>query len=68
MEAVLGDKPKSFNAVSETATSELQISSATSKRYVSRLKDAEVNCHTAGFIGLLTTGLTNKSAMRAHIL
>lgn len=48
VDAVLGDKPKSFNAVVETATSQLNMSAATAKRYLARLKDAEVICQSGG--------------------
>ncbi|TAK98821.1 MAG: AAA family ATPase [Verrucomicrobia bacterium] len=48
VEAALGDKPKSFSAVIETARSQLGMSPATAKRYLNRLKEAEVICQSGG--------------------
>lgn len=48
VEAVLGDKPKSFGAIIDTARSQLDMSPATAKRYLSRLKEAELICQSGG--------------------
>ena len=48
LEAVLGDKPKSFSAVIDTAASQLEMSRATAKRYLNRLKESGVICCSGG--------------------
>ena len=48
VEAALGDKPKSFSAVIDTAASQLDISRATAKRYLNRLKESGLICCSGG--------------------
>lgn len=45
IEAALGDRLRSFCAVIETARSQLEMSLANAKRYLSRLKEAGLVCH-----------------------
>jgi AAA domain len=48
VEAVLGDKAKNFTSIIEIAQTQLAMSPATTKRYLSRLKEAGLICTSGG--------------------
>jgi hypothetical protein len=48
VEAVLGDKARNFTSVVQIAQAQLDMSPATTKRYLSRLKEAGVICASGG--------------------
>jgi hypothetical protein len=62
IEATLGDKPKSFSAIIDSARSQLAMSPATAKRYLTRLKEAELICQSGGLYWAAHQGFEANSA------
>jgi len=70
VETVLGDKPRNFSEVVAAAQTDLTMSPATAKRYLSRLKESGLICCSGGLYWASHQGVMESQAgeaQKAHI-